>query len=126
MTQKPRADFSPNPRLSRRGVLRSSLGAASGLGLAAAGAQLPPTLTTPHLALAAAQSATPAAGPPQPFVAPGLNVEEQGLYHLPRDHQWHGGPTYFTNDFNEWHYYTFLGEDKTTGHQIGIFWLGLP
>lgn len=56
------------------------------------------------------------------FTGEGLEVSEQGLYHLPRDHAWHGGPTYFTNDFHEWHYFTFLGKDKKTGHEISLFW----
>lgn len=55
------------------------------------------------------------------LTSPGLNTEEQGLYHLPRDHQWHSGPTYHFNDFDEWHYFTFLGKDLTTGHNISLF-----
>lgn len=56
------------------------------------------------------------------FSGSGLEVGEQGLYHLPRDHAWHGGPTYFTDDFNEWHYFTFQGTDKKTGHAVTLFW----
>jgi hypothetical protein len=56
------------------------------------------------------------------FASPGLEISEQGLYHLPRDHAWHGGPTYFTDDFNEWHYFTFQGTDKKTGHAVTLFW----
>jgi hypothetical protein len=63
------------------------------------------------------------AGVAKPISGPGINSEVQGLYHLPKDHQLHGGPTYFTNDFMEWHYFTFLGKDKTTGHDVGMFWL---
>jgi len=55
------------------------------------------------------------------FVSPGLEISEQGLYHLPRDHAFHGGPTYFTNDFEEWHYFTFQGTDKKTGHAVTLF-----
>ena len=51
-------------------------------------------------------------------------TEEQGLYHFPRDHPWHAGPTYFTDDFDEWHYFTLLGTDKKTGHTISLFWCG--
>ena len=46
------------------------------------------------------------------LVAEGLECGEQGLYHLPKDHAWHSGPTYFCNDFFEWHYFTFLGKDE--------------
>jgi hypothetical protein len=59
-----------------------------------------------------------------PFVGNGLETAEQGIYHLPRDHAWHGGPTYYTNDFQEWHYFTFLGTDKKTGHTVSLFWCG--
>ena len=59
----------------------------------------------------------------EPFTPPGLLTEEQGLYHLPRDHAFNGGPTYFTNDYNEWHYFTFLGQDKKTGHAISLFYM---
>lgn len=55
------------------------------------------------------------------FVGKGLEMGEQGLYHLPRDHAWHSGPTYFCDDFNEWHYFTFLGKDKKTGHNVSLF-----
>jgi len=55
------------------------------------------------------------------LTSPGLNTEEQGLYHFPRDHQWHSGPTYHFNDFDEWHYFTLLGKDLTTGHNISLF-----
>src|SRR5271154_1507875 len=51
----------------------------------------------------------------------GLEVGEQGIYKLPRDHAWHSGPTYFVNDYFEWHYFTFLGTDKTTGHDVTAF-----
>ena len=55
------------------------------------------------------------------LTSPGLNTEVQGIYHLPIDHQWHSGPTYHYNDFQEWHYFTFLGKDKTTGHNVSLF-----
>jgi hypothetical protein len=66
--------------------------------------------------------------PAQPtlgFTGAGIETGEQGLYHLPRDHAFHGGPTYFTNDFFEWHYFTFLGRDKTTGHDVSLFWIAM-
>jgi hypothetical protein len=59
------------------------------------------------------------------FVSDGLEMGEQGLYHLPKDHAWHSGPTYFCVDFNEWHYFTFRGTDKKTGHEVSLFWCGL-
>lgn len=58
----------------------------------------------------------------KPWSGEGLLTEEQGLYHLPKDHAWHGGSTYFMNDYQEWHYFTFIGKDKKTGHQISLFW----
>jgi hypothetical protein len=51
----------------------------------------------------------------------GLELGEQGIYKLPRDHAWHSGPTYFVNDYFEWHYFTFLGTDKKTGHEVSLF-----
>ncbi|MDB6017164.1 MAG: hypothetical protein JWR19_1653 [Pedosphaera sp.] len=66
-----------------------------------------------------------AAEPTKPwFSGKGMEMGEQGLYHLPKDHAWHSGPTYFCNDFQEWHYFTFLGTDKKTGHAITLFWCG--
>ena len=59
------------------------------------------------------------------LVADGLECGEQGLYHLPKDHAWHSGPTYFCNDYFEWHYFTFLGKDKKTGHDISLFWCAM-
>ena len=29
---------------------------------------------------------------------------------------------YFTNDFEEWHYFTFQGTDKKSGHAVTLFW----
>lgn len=55
------------------------------------------------------------------LVGDGLELGEQGLYKLPRDHAWHSGPTYFANDYFEWHYFTFLGTDKKTGHEVSLF-----
>jgi hypothetical protein len=72
-----------------------------------------------------AASAIPTAalqGTPVPWVtSPGLNTEEQGLYHLPRDHAYHSGPTYYHNDLREWHYFTLQGTEKATGHHITLF-----
>ena len=48
-------------------------------------------------------------------------ISEQHACHLPQDHAFHSGPTYFCNDFNEWHYFTFLGTDKKTGHKVTLF-----
>jgi len=59
------------------------------------------------------------------LVGEGLELGEQGLYKLPRDHAWHSGPTYFCNDFQEWHYFTLLGTEKKTGHRISLFWNAL-
>lgn len=73
------------------------------------------------VSLVSAQGTTP-----KPWSGDGLLTEEQGLYHFPKDHAWHGGPTYHTNDYFEWHYFTFLGKDKKTGHDISLFWMTMP
>lgn len=53
------------------------------------------------------------------FVGPGVeSVTGQAVYSLPRDHAWHGGSFYKSNDFNEWHYITILGRDVNTGERI--------
>ena len=39
----------------------------------------------------------------------------QAIYSLPRDHAWHGGAFYQSNEYNEWHYITALGRDLKTG-----------
>ena len=49
----------------------------------------------------------------------------QALYTLPRDHAWHGGTFYQSNDFNEWHYITVLGRDLDTDERISLFWVPL-
>jgi len=59
------------------------------------------------------------------FTGPGIMTEEQPLYRLPRDHAYHGGPFYRTNDFNEWHYITILGKDLETGNDVSVFWVPL-
>jgi hypothetical protein len=57
--------------------------------------------------------------------APGILTEPQPLYTLPKDHMYHGGPTYFTNDFTEWHYISILGKNLENGHDVSIFWATL-
>jgi len=60
------------------------------------------------------------------FVGPGVeSVTGQAVYSLPRDHAWHGGNFYKSNDFNEWHYITILGRDVDTGERISVFWVPL-
>jgi hypothetical protein len=69
---------------------------------------------------AAAQTGQP------PLQGPGIEtVSAQALYSLPRDHAWHGGAFYQTNDFNEWHYITILGRDLETGERVSVFWVPL-
>lgn len=63
---------------------------------------------------------------PPALVGPGIeSVTGQALYSFPRDHAWHGGDFYQSNDFNEWHYITVLGRDLKTGERISIFWVPL-
>lgn len=60
------------------------------------------------------------------FTGPGIETESaQALYSLPRDHAYHGGKFYQTNDFNEWHYITILGKDLDTGDDVSVFWTPL-
>jgi predicted secreted hydrolase len=60
------------------------------------------------------------------FTGPGIETNSgQALYSFPRDHAWHGGPFYQTNDFNEWHYITIIGRDLETGQRISVFWVPL-
>jgi hypothetical protein len=61
-----------------------------------------------------------------PVGGPGIETQTgQALYSLPRDHAWHGGAFYQSNDYNEWHYITALGRDVKTGERISIFWVPL-
>ncbi len=61
-----------------------------------------------------------------PFSGPGIEtVSAQALYSLPRDHAYHGGKFYQTNDFNEWHYITILAKDLETNDDISVFWTPL-
>jgi hypothetical protein len=63
---------------------------------------------------------------PPPFAGPGVETQTgQAVYQLPRDHAWHGGAFYQTNDYNEWHYITALGRDVETGERISVFWVPL-
>ena len=77
----------------------------------------------------AVKAAVPAAGAtglPAPFVGAGIeSVSAQAMYTLPRDHAYHGGAFYQTNDFNEWQYITILGKDLDTGDDISVFWVPL-
>lgn len=59
---------------------------------------------------------------PPPVEGPGIETQSgQALYQLPRDHAWHGGDFYQTNDYNEWHYITAIGEDVETGERVSVF-----
>jgi hypothetical protein len=61
-----------------------------------------------------------------PFQGPGVETQSgQAVYQLPRDHAWHGGDFYQTNDYNEWHYITALGRDVKNGQRISVFWVPL-
>jgi len=61
-----------------------------------------------------------------PVSSPGIELQSgQAVYKLPRDHAWHGGEFYQSNEYNEWHYITILGRDVKTGERISIFWVPL-
>ncbi len=82
-------------------------------------------LTTVSFILAGLVHTATAYTPP-PFAGPGVETQTgQALYQLPRDHAWHGGAFYQTNDYNEWHYITALGRDVETGDRISVFWVPL-
>ena len=47
-----------------------------------------------------------------PVGGPGIETQSgQAIYRFPRDHAWHGGAFYQSNEYNEWHYITALGRD---------------
>lgn len=108
-------DDSNLPELSRRHFLKSGTGVAASamVGVAAQGA---------------AQAQTPSinAATQPPVGGPGIETQTgQAIYTLPRDHAWHGGAFYQSNDYNEWHYITALGRDIKTGQRISVFWVPL-
>ncbi|MCA1788345.1 MAG: carotenoid 1,2-hydratase, partial [Thioalkalivibrio sp.] len=73
-----------------------------------------------------APAGQPSATDMPPLQGSGIETESaQAVYSLPRDHAWHGGDFYQTNDFNEWHYITVLGRDLDTGERISVFWVPL-
>ena len=89
---------------SRRRVVRGAL--ATGVGTALTGVP------------AAAQEATPVGGAASTIET----VSGQALYTLPRDHRWHGGPFYETNEYWEWHYWTGFVTDVDSGEEWGLFY----
>jgi predicted secreted hydrolase len=94
-------------------------------GVAAVGVSVAATASN----AAAAQSSGVLSGPAKgqkPFSGPGVETTTgQAMYSFPRDHAWHGGKFYQTNDFNEWHYITIIGRDLKTGERVSIFWVPL-
>ena len=68
---------------------------------------------------AAAQEATPGAGGDASTIE---TVSGQALYSLPRDHRWHGGPFYETNEYWEWHYWTAFVRDVESDEEWGLFY----
>ncbi len=68
------------------------------------------------MASAVAPTRAHASDGPPPLAGAGVETASgQALYSLPRDHAWHGGAFYQTNEFNEWHYIAVLGRDLDTG-----------
>jgi len=83
-------------------------------------------LLTPVVFLSFGLSQASAAEMPPPVKGAGIETQTgQALYQLPRDHAWHGGDFYQSNDYNEWHYITAIGKDVETGERVSIFWVPL-
>ena len=75
---------------------------------------------------AQAQTMPTSATAQPPVGGPGIETQSgQAIYRFPRDHAWHGGAFYQSNEYNEWHYITALGRDLKTGQRISIFWVPL-
>ena len=105
----------PDLDLTRRSLLKAAPATGLALGTGAFAGTLAATT-----GLARAENG------PAPFEGPGVETTTgQALYNLPRDHAWHGGKFYQSNDFNEWHYITVLGRDLDTGERISVFWVPL-
>jgi predicted secreted hydrolase len=102
--------------MQRRDLLKAGAGAVAAASVAA---------------LASSESQTAHAQEPQKLPQPpvqgaGIEVQTgQAIYQLPRDHAWHGGAFYQSNEYNEWHYITALGRDLKTGERISVFWVPL-
>jgi len=102
-----------NEALSRRTFLGAAATVAGGLVTGLASSQPAP-------------GAAAATSGPAPAGGPGIETQSgQAIYRLPRDHAWHGGAFYQSNDYNEWHYITALGRDLKTGQRISVFWVPL-
>jgi predicted secreted hydrolase len=95
----------PPAGLSRRQMMAGALTAGAGAALS--------TVT------ASAQEATPGAGSATTTIE---TKSGQALYTLPRDHRWHGGPFYETQEYWEWHYWTAFVSDVESGEEWGLFY----
>ncbi len=115
MNAKTTRGWSTSHDINRRMLLKAAPATGLALGTGAFAGTLAATT-----GLARAQNG------PAPFEGPGVETTTgQALYSLPRDHAWHGGAFYQSNDFNEWHYITILGRDLDTGERISVFWVPL-
>ncbi len=100
--------------VSRRGIVGRAL--AAGAGVTLAGGAGPGVL--------AAQDATPTIGAGDAASASTSTIEResgQAVYTQPRDHRWHGGPFYETEEYWEWHYWTAFVTDVASGEEWGLF-----
>ena len=104
------------PRVNKRDLLKGASLLSAAFGASSISAVMPGFI---------ASARADAAGQP-PLQGPGIETESgQAPYSLPRDHAWHGGKFYQTNDFNEWHYITILGKNTETGERVSVFWVPL-
>jgi hypothetical protein len=58
----------------------------------------------------------------QPWAPVGIANVTHGVYNIPQDLRWHGGPVPQNNYWDEWHYWTMVGIDELTGHRMSLFW----
>lgn len=106
--------------MERRDLLKAGAGTIAAASMAAM--SLP---TSQHVSAQQTQAEAQVPGQ-EPLGGTGIETQSgQAIYSFPRDHAWHGGPFYQTNDFNEWHYITILGKDVKTGQRVSIFWVPL-
>jgi predicted secreted hydrolase len=102
--------------MQRRDLLKAGAGAVAAASVAVLGTSESQT----------AQGQEPKKLSQPPVGGAGIETQTgQAIYSLPRDHAWHGGAFYQSNEYNEWHYITALGRDLKTGQRISIFWVPL-
>jgi len=58
----------------------------------------------------------------QPWAPAGIANVNHGVFNIPEDLRWHGGPLAQNNSWNEWYYWTMVGVDEKTGHRMSLYW----